>query len=79
MFGVVRGVSTGLKCISIFFKSLFEALSRLPYTVVFDYIRFSKFHTHNSDDTLPRSPEYMDYLKYVVIWEFQRIKTPETG
>jgi len=23
-------------------------------TVVFDYIQFSKFHTHNGDDTLPR-------------------------
>jgi len=23
-------------------------------TVVFDYIPFSKFHTHNGDDTLPR-------------------------
>jgi len=22
-------------------------------TVVFDYIKFSKFHTHNGDDTLP--------------------------
>jgi len=22
--------------------------------VVFDYIQFSKFHTHNGDDTLPR-------------------------
>jgi len=24
------------------------------YTVVFDCIQFSKFHTHNGDDTLPR-------------------------
>jgi hypothetical protein len=24
-------------------------------TVVFDYIPFSKFHTHNGDDTLPRA------------------------
>jgi len=24
-------------------------------TIVFDYIQFSKFHTHNGDDTLPRS------------------------
>jgi len=23
-------------------------------TVVFDYIQFSKFHTHNGDDTIPR-------------------------
>jgi len=23
-------------------------------TAVFDYIQFSKFHTHNGDDTLPR-------------------------
>jgi len=23
-------------------------------TVVFDYIQFCKFHTHNGDDTLPR-------------------------
>jgi len=23
-------------------------------TVVFDYIQFSKFHTHNGDDTFPR-------------------------
>jgi len=26
-------------------------------TVVFDYIQFSKFHTHNGGDTLPRSVE----------------------
>jgi len=26
-------------------------------TVVFDYIPFSKFHTHNGDDTLPRFSE----------------------
>jgi len=24
------------------------------YTIVFDYIEFSKFHTQNGDDTLPR-------------------------
>ena len=29
-------------------------------TVVFDYKQFSKFHTHNGDDTLPR----FSYLKY---------------
>jgi len=23
-------------------------------TVVFDYLPFSKFHTHNGDDTIPR-------------------------
>ena len=31
MFGVVTGTSIGLKCISVFFKSLCETSSRLPY------------------------------------------------
>jgi len=30
-FGVVGGVSTGLECISMFFKSLCEASAHLPY------------------------------------------------
>jgi len=29
-------------------------------TILFDYIQFSNFHTHNGDDTLPR---YRDELK----------------
>jgi len=28
--------------------------SRGRKTVVFNYIKFSKFHTHNGDDTIPR-------------------------
>ena len=33
-------------------------------TVVFDYIQFSKFHTHIGDDTLPRSQNYIRYLVF---------------
>jgi len=29
-------------------------------TVVFDYIQFPKFHTHNEDDTLPRPLSILD-------------------
>jgi len=31
-------------------------------TVVFEYIPFSKFHTHNRDDTLPRMIKYILYI-----------------
>jgi len=31
-------------------------------TVVFDCIQFSKFHTHNGDDTLPRGKDNINPL-----------------
>jgi len=33
---------------------------------VFDYIHFSKFHTHNRDDTLPRFLDKLHLLCFVL-------------
>jgi len=41
--------------LAIFMLSSRELKVNLIHTVVFDYIPFSKFHTHNRDDTLPRN------------------------
>jgi len=39
-------------------------------TVVFDYIQFSKFHTHNGDDTLPRFKVFtVQHLRIQVFWD----------
>ena len=36
-------------------------------TIVFDYLPFSKFHTHNGDDTIPRIPSVTEIFQILSI------------